>query len=369
MSMGLPSSVETNRLTDENKELQGYSRKSSLMSHFPPWFIAAFATIYLCGYLIEVLFYSYFGIVDTDIQLLKMNYIATGSIFVLTFLLIFCPCFFYIANFRAMFANVGRPIISNVVLALIGTIWPLSAFAVTMFSPVWFLHSSEFHRVLIIVLFPLSLILYMTTATIISHKWFDKWKNVVVVSTCGLIVTAICVCDYYIFRDIQIQINKTLTIFFVLFVGVSAFTAKRLSIRLNNLSKTLAHSIEYIGFVSAFGLTIVVCLFLSIFTYAYGIFPIIPNAKGGADYTFAPRLTITLKDTSGNLRQSGLIQIYAASYTIYVAVARLGNDACSWRKRKTLPTIIEFMRNEIKMIEITPLDAKSGETNCVESGP
>ena len=71
-----------------------------LLTQLPPWFIAIFATIYLCGYSIEFFFYSYFGINDADSELLRMKYIETGVEFLILYLIIFLSLFFHVLNFR-----------------------------------------------------------------------------------------------------------------------------------------------------------------------------------------------------------------------------------------------------------------------------
>lgn len=106
-----------------------------LLTQLPPWFIAIFATIYLCGYSIEFFFYSYFGINDADSELLRMKYIETGVEFLILYLIIFLSLFFHVLNFRTMYANVNRPMLSNVILAILGFIWPLSTYMVTIFTP------------------------------------------------------------------------------------------------------------------------------------------------------------------------------------------------------------------------------------------
>lgn len=195
-----------------------------------------------------------------------------------------------------------------------------------------------------IFLFPTSIALY-AIAMLVAEKSFRQHRNKTIVGVGLTVILITVVSDYFILRDLQLHLNIIIIILFICFVITGALVAKRLIGRLGSLPPEHAKRLEYVAFASTFGILFTVLFFLALVSYAYGIFPMIPSAKGGADYTDTPRTSVSFSDESGEFKWTGrMIQVYATSTAIYLAKPRLGNDACDWRSRNALPDILEIMR-------------------------
>jgi hypothetical protein len=116
------------------------------------------------------------------------------------------------------------------------------------------------------------------------------------------------------------------------------------------------------------GTILLMFYFLSLFTYANAIFPYIPNAKGGADYTASPHseITLRLQARGGNRApfQSDVIVLYTTSTTIFVAKYKGPNNPCKWRAQTEIPTIVAVMRREIESIEALAAPSGTLHPNC-----
>jgi hypothetical protein len=131
-------------------------------------------------------------------------------------------------------------------------------------------------------------------------------------------------------------------------------------------------SFAYIGIVFLGSGILLMLYFLSIVTYAFTIFPYIANAKGGADYTSAPRTDITLRPHAGegNAKTfaTDVLVLYTTSTAIYVATYNGPNNPCTWRARigKPIirPVIIGVMRTEIQSIKASAAPSGTLHPNC-----
>ena len=184
------------------------------------------------------------------------------------------------------------------------SIWPLSTYMVTIFTPPWYIQLSLAHRVATIFLFPTSIALY-AIAMLVAEKSFRQHRNKTIVGVGLTVILITVVSDYFILRDLQLHLNIIIIILFICFVITGALVAKRLIGRLGSLPPEHAKRLEYVAFASTFGILFTVLFFLALVSYAYGIFPMIPSAKGGADYTDTPRASVSFSDESGEFKWTG----------------------------------------------------------------
>jgi hypothetical protein len=112
--------------------------------------------------------------------------------------------------------------------------------------------------------------------------------------------------------------------------------------------------------------SIVILFYLTIASYAYLIFPFIPIAKGGADFTAAPYSSV--QKHASDKPDTGMILLYATSSVSFFAKPMTGNDACRWRLGDPLPAIIRIPDSNISFTETTPL-AQTRDSNCFDQSP
>jgi hypothetical protein len=108
--------------------------------------------------------------------------------------------------------------------------------------------------------------------------------------------------------------------------------------------------------------------FISLTTYANAIFPYIPFAKGGADYTAAARVDITIRPHGGESDAKSfandVLVLYTTPTAIYVAKYKGPNDPCKWRTRSATPIILEVARREIQSITASAAPSGTLHPNC-----
>jgi hypothetical protein len=158
---------------------------------------------------------------------------------------------------------------------------------------------------------------------------------------------------------------KTYGIFFVLFCALGLTMVMRTWVRIPLFGHNVIHATGYVFVMSV--ITIVI-LYMAVLSYSYGVFPYIPAAKGGADFSFSPKLTIQLKPAGGEttppLTIENAIALYSTLSSIYVAQPIAGSDACDWRAHKARPNVTEVVRAEIRTVSSKSLDLRRGQTNC-----
>ena len=111
---------------------------TELIRHFPGWFTAIFALIYISGYLIDFFYYGYLGITDTGSEPLKLHYVEIGLVFMLGYMIVVGVLFFAVFGagqvYHSLWADDDRPW-SNVLTSIMIISFFLSLYVAAIFTP------------------------------------------------------------------------------------------------------------------------------------------------------------------------------------------------------------------------------------------
>ena len=189
--------------------------------------------------------------------------------------------------------------------------------------------------------------------------WINERKNAFEVWTEVLLLAATILLDYLIFSGMfadfyeMFRAGGNWGIYFLLSFSF-AFILKRFITRvIDSADKFQDFTFEHVGFIVMWIPLLAVTFFLSVTTYAYTIFPFIPNAKGGGNYVGMTQSEVRLTratPTSGEDIIRNVIIFYSTDTSIYLAPVEEGNGPCQWRSRLIRPTIIEIPRWQVRSL-------------------
>jgi hypothetical protein len=182
-----------------------------------------------------------------------------------------------------------------------------------------------------------------------------------------LIISIMIYLDYIIFRDLFEELMEMLINagwIYLSFTFIFSIVVFRLLKRLEVTQPGFGYTGAMILGSGVLGLI----YFLSVVTYAYTIFPYIASVKGGADYTGAPRASITLRPHIGEVHKdpfvTDVVIVYTTSSVVYVASYKGPNNPCKWRARSSTPVITGLMRAEIQSITSSAAPPGALHPNC-----
>jgi thiamine transporter ThiT len=343
------------------------------LKHIPQWFIAGFAVVYLSGYLIEFFFYSSIGVFDAENDALKFKYIQVGISFILTFVLLGAPGFFLFMARRRLAEEVAE---SNDVFrymtSAIGTaqvvLFLFSLTCSALFTPTHFFRegSARFWALAIeIAACILGYIIAISLIETIIPKDDMKKRDRYIQILGAILIAIILICDLWIFDHVWNVFYDLIYhegYFYAIFTGAFFLTAYRLVTR---LPKPEAGPFNVGAYAALSGLSLLVLFYLAVWTYAYTVFPFIPYSKGGADYTYSPRINVevTISTLTGSTKVlTNQILLYDNGDTLFLGKITRGDDACGWRDRTALPVVIQLQKSSIASSEVHQLGPS--EKNC-----
>ena len=127
----------------------------AVIKHFPRWFIAMFALIYVSGYLIDFFYYASLGITDSGSEPLKLHYIQIGLVFLLGYVTLVALLVFTVFGASRMYSTIwadSRPA-SNTLTSILSIIYSLTIYIAAIFTPPQYfqINSNHFYEVLILI--------------------------------------------------------------------------------------------------------------------------------------------------------------------------------------------------------------------------
>lgn len=355
------------------------SETQSPIKHFPAWFTAIFALVFLSGYLVDYFYFSGKGIADTGGDLLKLKFVHVGVVYViLTFCLSALPYYFFDSSKprRNETARVssespqpagtptgnGYPSVVPVVTAAAAAYWLSILFAVLIFPPAYF--TSHIGR---------AIALITIIGTFVPYTWLlsrappEEWKSesftgrrklygVVIVSLILVLGSALFY-EAFLCPDSKPKIGSAklaIAIYISSCVGIAAvlIRARILLLRLAEKSGP-----EFLRIVGQTTCTFSVLTFCSLYFYAQGIYPLIPSTRGGTNFDDTQLLTIEKKE-GGALHN--VLVVYTTERSIIVS-------SCEWMTSER-PIFTQLSRDVVKSIDVAGA-SRCGAPGIVEAGP
>lgn len=374
--------------------------KRTFHEQIPPWFVAAFALTYISGYLIEFLYYASFGIVDSAGDIFKLKYIHTGIIFLISSTLIagyvaawfLGPSLGLIPNEREA-PKPGLYVSRYVVFTALSYVFSLYMFVIL--TPLHYVKTwPQWIGIFVLVLSFLAYVVVLNYTEVSYRTLYDSLYSEDM--------------EPHTINHLRTQLGRILiardraAIFFLIFVGGPDVFF--LAARWDAIGVPLLRSLFYVGLVLLIPLLVwrlekrrreakergeqdgrglnytviivgggLVCflLFLTLMTYSYWVFPLIPSSKGGADYEGAPRVTaVFLDEKTREIMSTDFVQtlvIYSTESSYYFAKPLLEgeqknwNTPCEWRVGNQVPKIREIRRDQVQELV---MNAGTIKTNC-----
>jgi hypothetical protein len=131
-----------------------------------------------------------------------------------------------------------------------------------------------------------------------------------------------------------------------------------------------------VGFIAIGGLGLVILYYTSVASFAYTLFPYLPSAKGGGNYSSSPAISVyidhpTLLKNPAFVpfegRLENMVLIYSTSTSFYFGV-------CDWRKTEEIKAkgpapILQIKRDEIKYLAVNASGPIPKVIDCTLSTP
>jgi hypothetical protein len=287
--------------------------------------------------------------------------VQIGLEFFVLFAIINVALFFNGLSFKRMYAKPTRQPYTSVFVALFSLLWQLSAYLAALLAPSDYFHTSLLHKLAFIALLACALGAYIVVNMIV-----DAWKlgnpSLLIALGTGILIVFVLLADYLVLWELLRFANPSLIAIFGVLCFLFSLLLARLQKRLDEDLGRFAH----VGYGLIFGAGLTAIYFLALVSYSYGIFPYVPHEKGGADFTQAPRTTVTFTPQAlDSLSPSVVVDsviVYGDSASIVVALIDKHSDACKWQRLDKRPTLLQIPRSQIRSMTSTPLNA--GETNC-----
>lgn len=399
----------------------------SQLRHLPPWFAAIFGAVYVSGYLIEFFYYSSLGITDAGSELLKLKYVATGLTFFSSLLIISIPWMLIFSRVTFLVGiNPNRSAVTLRPWAVTMILFTfVSVFGAVLLLPLQFFDYPA-HRERWTALFVLTFVIivgYVVGVTVIdivfeylarqeakkakNEKSSDKprmdpafgreqYYNTARKRLAQVLIVCIAVADAVIFWGRLSVLWSMLWPYGLFFVGSCVLIAWQM-VRFYFQLKSLAQegqqagersdesgrgngdlakkeadvdvfNFRYFGLIALGCLGSLVLFVPAVTSYAYVIFPFVPFSKGGADYEFVRRVSVSASETvrthvdKDHVNLGDALILYTTTSSYYLATPKPGNDACDWRRHLHLPMIVQVARSEVSDISV-----KAEHDNCFEA--
>ena len=346
----------------------------------PPFFLALAALIYATGFLIIFTFHDSYGLQGVDAAFFKIRYAHVGILFLMLPLIATCASYAWTHSSwrRGQGATnspgQGRAFRRHIVF--IGLLVGLTYYLFLMFAPPGAFHS---HHMWI----PLSLTLVVPLlgrygALRMDKKGWVKRADIlrifVVLSLVG-ILSRVVSSLYPLF--IGEQSFLIATVFFLFFVLLMSYIIQILVGDAKETKPGEGRRGRYALGVPILGLL----YFMTILTFALGVFHYVPRSKGGGDYTKAglvvlyfkengeskvpgrivekgcsgPKCSILLlfeRDCGGGKHSIPLVMIEGTASSVFVADPKDKGGPTAWRRgREDRPNVIEIARDMIASVE------------------
>jgi hypothetical protein len=368
-------------------------KDKSVLQHVPQWFISAFAVTYLTGFLIDSLYYSSIGITDVG-EVLKLRHVQLGLLFLMLFLLMILPLFFFVFGAKNM-AILGEsnpnelppmtPIMAGTSMLFFGTIY----YVVAIVPPGYFYYLKHPIRLAGFLILIASVIgSYIFLTHVLMRRTRKAEQDSTPMGEVGdsnkkfqtyflrLIFVYILIWDCWLFRELIPEFLNSLWpygIFFFAFCIIFTALLSRLFRRLEQDSERLTPFAK-IGFISIGMIGLIIVYYATVAAFAYTIFPYIPSTRGGAKYTDAQAISIVVDE--GHLiknpafvptdsRLDNLVLLYSTANSFYFGV-------CGWRRTEEIKSkgpsaILEVKRAEIKYLVVSSVTAAAKIPDCPSS--
>jgi hypothetical protein len=192
------------------------------------------------------------------------------------------------------------------------------------------------------------------------YTHYNRLKN----GLAKILIVLMLLLDVFIFwemGDVLIEMMFPRGFFFFGFCVVLTIVTQQIIQLLQRIAQETDEHAKF-RHASLTGVSIAACgalFYLTIASYAYAIFPFIPNMKGGADYVNSRKVCVILDkpiefnvggDNRPKARLDHVIIMYSTSSSYYFAWSGEGNSARDWRARRTLPIIGQVPRNNVRSI-------------------
>ena len=382
------------------------SAKQLPSATLPQWFVGIFGIVYLAGYLIDTYYFSLLGLSDSTGELIKLKYVQTGIGFVLLFAICTTPIFLFLMQPGATPSHrrarkLARFATASVWHVAMNIVFGFSIYLSVLFTPPdYFVEQDRRWAIAISILAIVAG--YLGATEIVDRKnkairdedskiqaliadqklskteednWAAKmkdWNAKVEQYRLNIPVTVtfiILACDVLIFDGVGASIFEMLRsygFYFLLLCLLGQAMVMRTWVRIPLFYDSV---IQTTGYIFVMSVITVVILYTAVLSYAYGVYPYIPAAKGGGDFSFSPRLSINLKPEAAEATApspiENVVSIYSTQASIYVARPTKGSDACDWKTHRSRPTLTEIPRERIRTLTSRSLNLKQQESNCL----
>jgi hypothetical protein len=339
----------------------------------PQIIAAAFALVYVSGFLCQITFLDRFGIHDITAELWRAKYIHTGILFLLFPVAIVIPLALKVSlkNTEVKQAlsdsasPVGRPFAQSIFHTIIKAIrgnpseqfkFPLVTMAsffnisivfyLLIFTPGDFFQKHEHMMALIVVLSFIGpkaidiIFKHVLRSELFGGRYLARWF---------LVLAPIIWMDSAVFAGLRLYLLNILKrgfwyIIFVLMVPYAIARANHHARKLQNPRSKM--EARFIGIFLG-----LMFYFLATVSFTFRIYPFIPIARGGGDFTESPSATFVFTDKIEPSRVLGTngvssqyIVIEQSPTSIFVANRADSGGPAQWRDMQHMPNLIEIRK-------------------------
>ncbi len=331
----------------------------------PPFFLALAALIYATGFLIIFSFHDSYGLQGVDAAFFKIRYAHVGILFLMLPLIATCASYAWTHSSwrRGQGATNspghGRAFRRHIVV--IGLLVGLTYYLFLMFAPPG---ASHRHHIWIPLLLALVVPLFGRYFALRMDKKgkvkrADTVRIFVVLFLAGFLSWAVSPLYALFIGEQSLQIAA---VFFLFFVALMSHIIQILVGDAKGTKPGEGRRGHYALGVPILGLL----YFMTILTFALGVFHYVPRSKGGGDYTQAGLVVLYFKENGesqvpGRIVEKGcaggkhsipLVMIEGTASSVFVADPEEKGGPTAWRRgREDRPNVIEIARDMIASVE------------------
>ncbi len=311
--------------------------------NLPQWFVAGFAVVYLTGYLADFFYFAAIGIPEAGLDVAELKYVQGGLFFWLIF---FClGGLGYWLRYKENDPKSDVFICSGISANFLATVLPMSIVSAVIFNPpAGFLHPES--RIAFAFL-----VIANVTGFLAVNRWIEEKPDERRVKHRPRLALALLLitigCDAVIFWRLGSAIishvalepyNSFVTSLGVGLFGACAFCFFEVLERLIRRAPKLDFSSAAISWAMSMVFLLPGLLYLSLTSYAYVIFPLIPIERGGGNFCAAPMVHVEWGPWD---KREGIIGtiIYTSSDTVFVVDDPKPFDSCNWKRGTDFPPI------------------------------
>jgi hypothetical protein len=356
-------------------------RAPLIFAALPTLFIAVTVLTYVTGFLVASAFLDRYGLKDSGAELLKVKYLQTGIMFLVFPIILISPVisFAYLKRTRraplerpepatADASGAGLSAASNgdkVIPLYTPTILVITNLLVVfyilaLFAPFGHVtHGGKRH--FLMALFLVSLFGLLLAQIVVKKAIKADVADKAAVNLRWVVFAACLILDVYVLGDLLGVLENVAypgTMYFMGFMSLIAYIAWRVYVRIDETG-VLDKNVAIVGLAVGIAAAL---FYLSVLTFALLVFPYIPAAKGGGDFSEAPIIIVRayprykesippeLFDSAPNdlMRLRSMIMFEERTSSIFIADPNEAGGPSEWRHLGSQkPQIFEIRREAI----------------------